>query len=67
MSPASAAELVVSVVKLATEAPAALGRIRAWLEGEGERPDEDLAALPDLTKNHLELAALELRAKGTGG
>lgn len=67
MSPSSAAELVVSVVTLAKEAPEALERIRSWLVDAGERPDADLAALPDLTKNHLELAALELRAKAAGG
>jgi hypothetical protein len=67
VSPASAATLVSSLVTLANEAPEALGRIEAWLKNEGERPDADLAALPDLARNHLELAALELRAKGTEG
>jgi hypothetical protein len=59
--------LVSSLVKLAKEAPEAIERIDAWLHAAGEKPDGDLVALPDLTRMHLELAALELRAKGGGG
>jgi hypothetical protein len=58
--------LVSSLVKLAVEAPAAIERINAWLHAEGDKPEADLVALPDLTRMHLELAALELRAQRAG-
>lgn len=67
MSPASSAELVSSLFALTKDGPEALARIEAWLKNEGEKPEGDLAKLPDLTRNHLELAALELRAKAAGG
>jgi hypothetical protein len=65
VSPASAAELVHSIVKLGAEDIEAVKRIEQWLEGAGQRPDAELAQLPDATRAHLELAALErLAAQG---
>lgn len=67
MSPASAAELVSSVVSLATTSIESVKQIHDWLEGNGAKPDEALAQLPDTTRAHLELAALEkLAAKNRG-
>ncbi len=71
MSPASlltVLDLATDLVGVATKIPGAVERVRAWVEGDGERPDDVLGELPDGTRNHIEQARIEkLAAGGTGG
>lgn len=64
MTPADVAALVGALATAAKTVPDALEKIDAWVNGGGEAPADVLPALPDLTRNDLELAALKKRAEG---
>lgn len=61
---ASIAGVVLDLANAVEKIPDAVTRISQWINGGGDRPDDVLALpeLTDMTREHLELAALVQRS-----
>lgn len=58
-----ALELATNLASVATKIPDAIERVKAFVEGRGESPDDVLGELPDLSRNHVEQARIEALAE----
>lgn len=61
-----AAQIVADLIEVAAKVPDALAKIHAWVNGGEAAPLDVLPELPDLTRNHLEHAAMIQRARKAG-